>query len=175
MSPSSVRLFPVNTNVSRLGISVARSSVMRLESKTTEINQGNCCQFLELSAKHSRDSVVVQQQALDALQVRKSTELPQVVVAKVDGVELVQRSAHILYLWNLVTCENNNKKSIRQFFDFSTFQLTPEVKFTVPAWIDVLHARIDQFRCEFDHFSAVFSVIFLISNSKLQRLANVSE
>jgi hypothetical protein len=93
--------------------------------------------------KHSRDPVVVQKQALDALQVRESTELPQIIVAEVDGVELVQRGAHILYFWDLVTCESNNKNHFHNSSVFSAFQLTAEVKFTVSAWIDVLHARID--------------------------------
>lgn len=50
-----------------------------------------------------RDAVVVQQKAFKSLQIRESTQLPQIIVAEVNRVELIERCSHVLNFWKFVS------------------------------------------------------------------------
>ena len=55
------------------------------------------------------DPVVVQHEILHAVHIGKTVQLPDLVVAEVDGVVLVQRRAQVLNHWDLVSPDTRNR------------------------------------------------------------------
>lgn len=75
ISPSSCRLFPVNMTASRFTSSFDNSSDILLESTNTHVIV--CKRLLLSTTMHSmnlRDPVIVEEQTLETIQQRKSTE-----------------------------------------------------------------------------------------------------
>ena len=55
------------------------------------------------------DPVVVHHEALDPVHEGEAVQLPDLVVAEVDGVVLVQRRAQVLNHWDLVSPDTRNR------------------------------------------------------------------
>lgn len=72
-------------------------------------DDGNCVFVFPLYLlSHSPDAVVVHQHSFESPEQRKSVQLSDLIIGKVDGIKLIQSSAEVLQNRDFITCRNMN-------------------------------------------------------------------
>lgn len=100
-SLNSCRLFPVKMILSRLGRYSCKFSAIRLQIRVFfQYFQDRMCVIF-----HLHNAVVVQQQAFHAWQEWESVQSSNIIIRKINRIELIQCGSHILDLWYFVSCK----------------------------------------------------------------------